>query len=48
LRDKERAYYGVSFGDTAIDLTLETRGDEHIEELFSALEQAGYAFERIV
>jgi threonine dehydratase len=44
----DRAYYGVHFGDTAIDLTMETRGAEHIEELTAALRAAGYAFERIV
>jgi threonine dehydratase len=44
----DRAYFGVNFGDTAIDLTMETRGPEHIQELFGALNLAGYAFERIV
>jgi threonine dehydratase len=44
----DRAYFGVNFGDTAIDLTMETRGPEHIEELSVALKRAGYAFERIV
>jgi threonine dehydratase len=44
----DRAYFGVNFGDTAIDLTMETRGPDHIEELSSALTRAGYLFERIV
>jgi threonine dehydratase len=44
----DRAYFGVNFGDTAIDLTMETKGPEHIEELSDALKQAGYVFERIV
>jgi threonine dehydratase len=44
----DRAYFGVNFGDTAIDLTMETRGPDHIEELSSALAEAAYAFERIV
>jgi threonine dehydratase len=44
----DRAYFGVSFGDTVIDLTLETRGPEQIEPLSRALKQAGYRFERIV
>jgi threonine dehydratase len=44
----DRAYFGVNFGDTAIDLTMETRGREHVEELSAALEDAGYAFERIM
>ena len=44
----DRAYFGVTFGDTAIDLTMETRGPEHVAELSGALEQAGYTFERIL
>ncbi|HWF66501.1 MAG TPA: threonine ammonia-lyase [Acidobacteriaceae bacterium] len=42
-----RSYYGVSLGDTAIDLTLETRGDEHIAAISKALEAANYQHERI-
>jgi threonine dehydratase len=44
----DRAYYGVNLGDTAIDITMETRGPEHIAELRSALEAAGYANERVL
>lgn len=44
----DRAYFGVTFGDTAIDLTMETRGPEHVAELSGALEKAGYTFERIL
>jgi threonine dehydratase len=44
----DRAYFGVNFGETTIDLTLETRGPEHIEELSAALRQAQYVFERVV
>ena len=44
----DRAYFGASFGDTTNDLTVETRGPEHIEELSVALKRAGYVFERIV
>jgi threonine dehydratase len=43
----DRAYYGVSLGDTVIDFTLETRGANHIQEIESALTQAGYRHERI-
>ncbi len=43
----DRAYYGVSLGDTVIDITLETRGATHIEEIRSALTAAGYRHERI-
>jgi threonine dehydratase len=42
-----RAYYGVLLGDTVIDITMETRGPEHVAELSAALEAAGYAHERI-
>ena len=38
----DRAYYGVSLGDTAIDVTLETRGAEHVAELLAAISSAGY------
>ena len=44
----DRAYYGVSLGDTAIDVTMETRGAEHLAELLSAISRAGYAHERIL
>ena len=44
----DRAYHGVNLGDTAIDITMETRGPDHIAELISALVQAGYPHERIL
>jgi threonine dehydratase len=44
----DRAYHGVNLGDTAIDITMETRGPEHIEELLTALGNAGYTHERIL
>jgi threonine dehydratase len=43
----DRAYYGVSLGDTVIDFTLETRGAGHIGEIEQALTEAGYRHERI-
>ncbi len=43
-----RAYYGVNLGDTAIDITMETRGPDHIAELLSALSASGYVHERIL
>jgi threonine dehydratase len=43
----DRAYYGVNLGDTAIDITMETRGSDHIAELLSALAASNYAHERI-
>jgi threonine dehydratase len=44
----DRAYHGVNLGDTAIDITMETRGPEHISELIGALTSAGYTHERIL
>lgn len=44
----DRAYHGVNLGDTAIDITMETRGSDHIAELISALVYAGYPHERIL
>jgi threonine dehydratase len=44
----DRAYHGVTLGDTAIDITMETRGPAHISELLSALVAAGYPHERIL
>lgn len=46
--DYDRAYYGVLLGDTAIDITMETRGPEHVAELMAALDVAGYAHERVL
>ena len=42
-----RAYYGVSLGETVIDVTVETRGTAHIAALHHALDEAGFHFERI-
>ncbi|HLZ39822.1 MAG TPA: threonine ammonia-lyase [Candidatus Sulfotelmatobacter sp.] len=44
----DRAYHGVNLGDTAIDITMETRGPEHIADLLAALVAAGYTHERIL
>lgn len=43
-----RAYYGVSLGETVIDVTLETRGATHITAISHALGEAGFRFERIL
>lgn len=42
-----RSYYGVSLGDTAVEITLETRGRAHIAAISSALEAARYHHEQI-
>jgi threonine dehydratase len=43
-----RSYYGVSLGETVIDVTLETRGSAHIAAISHALREAGFSFERIL
>lgn len=44
----DRAYYGVSLGDTLIDITLETRGQDQIDRILEALAEAGYRHERVL
>jgi threonine dehydratase len=44
----DRAYHNVNLGDTAIDITMETRGAEHIAELLGAISAADYLHERIL
>jgi threonine dehydratase len=43
-----RAYYGVNLGDTVIDITMETRGREQVDQLLTALTQAGYKHSRVL
>jgi threonine dehydratase len=43
-----RAFHGAKLSHTVIDLTMETRGHEHCDQLIRALEEAGYEHERIV
>ncbi len=43
-----RAYYGVNLGDTAIDITMETRGPEQVDELLAAMTAAGYRYSRVL
>jgi len=40
-----RAHYGVSLSETAIDVTMETRGREHVTELLGLLRNGGYVFQ---
>src|SRR5262249_15321169 len=44
----DRAYFGVLLGETAVDMTLETRGPDHIDELQAAIAAEGHAFERVL
>jgi threonine dehydratase len=43
-----RAYYGVNLGNTTIDITLETRGREQVEELLAALTEGGFEHGRVI
>jgi threonine dehydratase len=45
--EHNRAFSKVDLDETAVDMTLETRGREHGEVLEAALTRAGYAFERL-
>jgi threonine dehydratase len=44
----DRAYFGVNLGDAKIDVTMETRGADHAEEMMRRLREAGYGFERVL
>jgi threonine dehydratase len=41
-----RAFSGVSLGETVVELTLETRGVEHVQQIIAALREAGYEHRR--
>jgi threonine dehydratase len=45
--EHNRAFSKVDLGETTVDVTLETRGPEHIEELTRALAAARYEHERL-
>lgn len=44
----ERAYHGVTLGNTSVETTIETRGSEHLDELFAALGSLGYRYDRVL
>ena len=43
----DRAYFGAHLGEGVVDITMETRGPEHVEELTGKLREAGYALEQV-
>jgi threonine dehydratase len=43
----DRAYFGAHLGEGVVDITMETRGPEHVEELTGKLRQAGYPLEKV-
>lgn len=42
----DRAFTGASLGETLVDVTMETRGRDHVEEIVSELREAGYEARR--
>jgi threonine dehydratase len=44
----DRTYFGVHLGNAQIDVTVETRGADHADELMACLSQTGYVFERVM
>jgi len=44
----DRAYFCVHLSETTVDITMETRGQDHVEELMRELHEAGYRFERVL
>jgi threonine dehydratase len=42
-----RAFSRVNLGETAVDITLETRGADHIVDLFKLFDERGYEHERL-
>ena len=43
----ERAYHGVTLGNTSVETTIETRGSDHLDEFFAKLVEQKYVYERI-
>ncbi len=43
----ERAYHGVTLGNTSVEATIETRGSDHLDEFFAKLVEQKYVYERI-
>jgi threonine dehydratase len=43
----DRTFFGVHLGNAQIDLTMETRGADHADELMQTLRESGYVFERV-
>jgi threonine dehydratase len=44
----DRSHYGVLLGDAVIDITMETRGPEHIAEIRADLDASGFSHERVL
>ena len=44
----DRAHYGVNLGESVIELTLETRGRDHANQIVAALKEGGYPIEQVL
>jgi threonine dehydratase len=44
----DRSHYGVNLGESMIELTLETRGRNHANEIVAALQESGYPIEQVL
>jgi threonine dehydratase len=44
----DRTYFGVHLGEAKIDVTMETRGASHADDLMANLRKSGYVFERVM
>ena len=44
----DRTYFGVHLGEAMIDVTMETRGPLHVDQLLGELTTSGYTFERVM
>ena len=45
--EHNRAFTKVALDETVVDLTVETRGPEHVRELEAALSRGGYEFQQL-
>ncbi len=44
----DRSHYGVNLGESVVELTLETRGRHHANEIVALLQESGYPIEQVV
>jgi threonine dehydratase len=44
----DRSHYGVPLGETTVELSLETRGREHADEIIAALQTSGYPVQQVL
>jgi threonine dehydratase len=44
----DRSHYGVNLGESVIELTLETRGRDHANQIVALLQESGYPIEQVL